>query len=109
MHEEPGKTLTAGGEGNRLQVDPGSRGGILSGEGGAGWAFDPLAHLRFTDRDGNEVPWRLETIGAGSGGPALVEAAVRAGRNSYRLSAGLDPETADLLLAIEPVDEPDPI
>jgi hypothetical protein len=102
MHEETAESLVVEAHGRRLQVDPATMAGVFSGNGLPGWRFDPLAHLRFTDRAGNEVPCRLEAIGDGA-------ATVRAGANAYRLSAGLDPDTADLLLAIEPLDEPDQI
>jgi hypothetical protein len=111
MRKESADTLVEGAHGCRLAIDPATMAGMyaIAGNDRPGWTFDPLAYLRFTDREGRDVPWTLESVGAGSGGPATVEARVSAGANRYRLSSGLDSATGELLLELSPLAEPDPI
>src|SRR5690554_1584599 len=107
----PGDTITIGGPVGTLIIDPATMAGEfrVSGSEGARWRFDPLAALRFTHAGGDDLPWRLEEIGADSNSAFAVEARVRAGANTYRLAVGLDSTTGDLLLEIAPLAEPETI
>src|SRR5688572_3105290 len=94
----------------RLTIDRTDLSGWVTLEGAEqGWRFDPRRHLRASVGGVAGVACSLQSCTERKSDPAGVVAVVSVGPNTYQLQISVAPDAPDVIFAVEPLDEPEPL